>query len=130
MEKRYDGAPFRRVWAIRGSYCRLSSLGLWPNVGGTQYSKGRAVVRRAFDSGGDDELDGQTIRATHTDLLRRNFGEMLRKDFSNPPHELLISTKPEGKWPGPLRRWRLTQKSTASRRKPAPHEASNIVDIF
>src|ERR1700722_19173356 len=100
-QKRYDGASFNQCGRSRIVLPPIS-LGLWQNFGGVNvFETGRAVIRRAFDRG-----------VTHFDLANNyglpygsaeeNFGEILRKDFSDHRNELLISTKAGwDMWPGP-----------------------------
>ena len=99
--KRYDEAVFRRC-GRSGIVLPPVSLGLWQNFGGVDiFETGRAVIRRAFDSG-----------VTHFDLANNygppygsaeeNFGHILRKDFRDHRNELLISSKAGwDMWPGP-----------------------------
>jgi L-glyceraldehyde 3-phosphate reductase len=101
VEKRYDGAQFRRCGRF-GLVLPPISLGLWQNFGGADvFETGRAVIRRAFDRG-----------LTHFDLANNygppygsaeeNFGNILRKDFGSRRNELVISTKAGwDMWPGP-----------------------------
>lgn len=98
---RYDNAIYRRC-GRSALVLPPISLGLWQNFGGVDvFETGRAMVRRAFDSG-----------VTHFDLANNygppygsaeeNFGEILRKDFRGLRNELLISTKAGwDMWPGP-----------------------------
>lgn len=99
--KRYEQATFRRCGGS-GLVLPPISLGLWQNFGGDDvFETGRAVVRRAFDRG-----------VTHFDLANNygppygsaeeNFGQFLKKDFSNVRDELIISSKAGwDMWPGP-----------------------------
>jgi L-glyceraldehyde 3-phosphate reductase len=128
--KRYDGAQFRRC-GRSGIDLPPVSLGLWQNFGGADvFETGRAVVRRAFDRA-----------VTHFDLANNygppygsaeeNFGEILRKDFCNHRHELLISSKAGwDMWPGPYgiggsRKYLLTSLEESLRRM-----GLDYVDIF
>ena len=128
--KRYDAATFRRC-GRSGIDLPPVSLGLWQNFGGADvFETGRAVVRRAFDRG-----------VTHFDLANNygppygsaeeNFGEILRKDFRDYRHELLISTKAGwDMWPGPYglggsRKYLLTSLDESLRRM-----GLDYVDIF
>src|SRR5580692_8983262 len=128
--KRYDGAQFRRC-GRSGIDLPPVSLGLWQNFGGADvFEAGRAVVRRAFDRA-----------VTHFDLANNygppygsaeeNFGEILRKDFRNLRHELLISSKAGwDMWPGPYgiggsRKYLLTSLEESLRRM-----GLDYVDIF
>jgi L-glyceraldehyde 3-phosphate reductase len=99
--KRYEAAEYRRC-GRSGIVLPPISLGLWQNFGGVDaFETGRSMVRRAFDRG-----------VTHFDLANNygppygsaeeNFGEILRKDFSNYRNELVISSKAGwDMWPGP-----------------------------
>jgi L-glyceraldehyde 3-phosphate reductase len=128
--KRYDGAQFRRC-GRSGIVLPPVSLGLWQNFGGADvFETGRAVVRRAFDRA-----------VTHFDLANNygppygsaeeNFGEILRKDFRNHRHELLISSKAGwDMWPGPYgiggsRKYLLTSLEESLQRM-----GLDYVDIF
>jgi L-glyceraldehyde 3-phosphate reductase len=128
--KRYDGAQFRRC-GRSGIDLPPVSLGLWQNFGGADvFETGRAVVRRAFDRA-----------VTHFDLANNygppygsaeeNFGEILRKDFRDHRHELLISSKAGwDMWPGPYgiggsRKYLLTSLEESLRRM-----GLEYVDIF
>jgi L-glyceraldehyde 3-phosphate reductase len=128
--KRYDGAQFRRC-GRSGIDLPPVSLGLWQNFGGTDiFETGRSVVRRAFDRA-----------VTHFDLANNygppygsaeeNFGEILRKDFRDHRHELLISSKAGwDMWPGPYgiggsRKYLLTSLEESLRRM-----GLDYVDIF
>lgn len=78
------------------------SLGLWHNFGDDKpLATQRAIIRRAFDRG-----------VTHFDLANnygpppgsaeRNFGRILREDFSGHRDEMIISSKAGwDMWPGP-----------------------------
>jgi L-glyceraldehyde 3-phosphate reductase len=82
------------------------SLGLWHNFGGVDsLETGRAIIRRAFDSG-----------VTHFDLANNygpppgsaeeNFGRILAADLAAYRDELVISTKAGyPMWPGPYGEW-------------------------
>jgi len=128
--KRYDGAQFRRC-GRSGIVLPPVSLGLWQNFGGADvFETGRAIVRRAFDRA-----------VTHFDLANNygppygsaeeNFGEILRKDFRDHRHELLISSKAGwDMWPGPYgiggsRKYLLTSLEESLRRM-----GLDYVDIF
>ena len=128
--KRYDADQFRRC-GRSGIVLPPVSLGLWQNFGGADiFETGRAIVRRAFDRG-----------VTHFDLANNygppygsaeeNFGDILRKDFLEYRHELLISTKAGwDMWPGPYgvggsRKYLLTSLEESLRRM-----GLDYVDIF
>jgi len=99
---RYDGRmPYRRC-GRSGLDLPIVSLGLWQNFGGADvFETGRAILRRAFDSG-----------VTHFDLANNygppygsaeeNFGRILAADFRAHRDELIVSTKAGyDMWPGP-----------------------------
>jgi L-glyceraldehyde 3-phosphate reductase len=98
---RYDGREYRPV-GRSGLKLPPISLGLWQNFGGVDvFETGRAVVRRAFDSG-----------VTHFDLANNygppygsaeeTFGLILDKDFRSYRDEMIISSKAGwDMWPGP-----------------------------
>jgi L-glyceraldehyde 3-phosphate reductase len=129
-EKRYDGALFNRC-GRSGIVLPPISLGLWQNFGGVNvFETGRAVIRRAFDRG-----------VTHFDLANNygppygsaeeNFGEILRKDFSNLRHELLISTKAGwDMWPGPYGLGGSRKYMLASLDESLARMGLEYVDIF
>jgi L-glyceraldehyde 3-phosphate reductase len=100
--ERYDGRmPYRRVgrWGLE---LPAVSLGMWHNFGDDiPLERQQAILRRAFDLG-----------VTHFDLANnygppygsaeRNFGSILRRDFTAYRDELVISTKAGwDMWPGP-----------------------------
>jgi L-glyceraldehyde 3-phosphate reductase len=129
-EKRYDGALFNRC-GRSGIVLPPISLGLWQNFGGVNvFETGRAVIRRAFDRG-----------VTHFDLANNygppygsaeeNFGEILRKDFSNHRNELLISTKAGwDMWPGPYGLGGSRKYMLASLDESLQRMGLEYVDIF
>ncbi|HET7278819.1 MAG TPA: L-glyceraldehyde 3-phosphate reductase [Dermatophilaceae bacterium] len=99
---RYEASmPYRRVgrWGLE---LPAISLGLWHNFGDdVPLERQQAILRRAFDLG-----------VTHFDLANnygppygsaeRNFGSILKRDFTAYRDELVISTKAGwDMWPGP-----------------------------
>ena len=100
-EKRYDKMNYRRT-GNSGLLLPEISLGLWHNFGDhDNFKNARNLLKCAFDNG-----------ITHFDLANnygpepgsaeRNFGKILKKDFSTYRDELIISTKAGyGMWPGP-----------------------------
>ena len=98
---RYGHASFRRC-GQSGVQLPLISLGLWQNFGGVNvFEDGRAILRRAFDSG-----------LTHFDLANNygppygsaeeNLGKVMKLDFASHRDELMISSKAGwDMWPGP-----------------------------
>ena len=100
-EKRYEKMNYRRT-GNSGLLLPELSLGLWHNFGDNDnFKNARNLLKCAFDNG-----------ITHFDLANnygpapgsaeRNFGKILKKDFSAYRDELIISTKAGyGMWPGP-----------------------------
>jgi len=98
---RYELMKYRRA-GKSGLKLPVISLGLWHNFGGVDvFQNGRAMIRKAFDSG-----------ITHFDLANNygppagsaeeSFGQILKKDFSAYRDEMIISTKAGYyMWPGP-----------------------------
>lgn len=107
------------------------SLGLWHNFGGhDSYENGRALVRRAFDSG-----------ITHFDLANNygpppgsaeeNFGRMLKQDFAGYRDEMVISSKAGYlMWPGPYGEWGSKKYLVASLDQSLRRMGLDYVDIF
>ena len=100
-DHRYDRMPYRRC-GRSGLQLPPLSLGLWHKFGDDRpMATQRAILHRAFDLG-----------ITHFDLANNygppygaaeaNFGRVLREDFAQHRHELVISTKAGwDMWPGP-----------------------------
>jgi len=100
-KNRYELMKYRRA-GKSGLKLPVISLGLWHNFGGVDvFQNGRAMIRKAFDSG-----------ITHFDLANNygppagsaeeSFGQILKKDFSAYRDEMIISTKAGYyMWPGP-----------------------------
>ena len=100
-ENRYDKMNYRRT-GNSGLLLPELSLGLWHNFGDDDsFKNARKLLKTAFDNG-----------ITHFDLANnygpapgsaeKNFGKILKKDFSSYRDELIISTKAGyGMWPGP-----------------------------
>jgi L-glyceraldehyde 3-phosphate reductase len=100
-ENRYEKMNYRKT-GNSGLLLPELSLGLWHNFGDDDnFKNARNLLKCAFDNG-----------ITHFDLANnygpapgsaeRNFGKILKKDFSSYRDELIISTKAGyGMWPGP-----------------------------
>jgi L-glyceraldehyde 3-phosphate reductase len=78
------------------------SLGLWHNFGDERpLDVERAILRRAFDRG-VTHFDLANNYGTPYGSAEKNFGRLLREDFSGLRDELVISTKAGwDMWPGP-----------------------------
>jgi L-glyceraldehyde 3-phosphate reductase len=100
-ENRYEKMNYRKT-GNSGLLLPELSLGLWHNFGDDDnFKNARNLLKCAFDNG-----------ITHFDLANnygpapgsaeRNFGKILKKDFSSYRDELIISTKAGYEmWPGP-----------------------------
>ncbi len=130
QQHRYDTMIYRRL-GQSGLRLPIISLGFWHNFGGVDlYETGRALARRAFDSG-----------ITHFDLANNygpppgsaeeNFGRMLRDDFAPYRDELIISTKAGwDMWPGPYGNFGSKKHLTASLDQSLKRMGLEYVDIF
>mgnify|MGYP001291877503 FL=1 len=104
-EKRYETMKYHRCGAS-GLMLPELSLGLWHNFGDTGvYENMKQMCFTAFDNG-----------ITHFDLANnygpqpgsaeKNFGKILREEFSAYRDELIVSTKAGyDMWPGPYGNW-------------------------
>ncbi len=127
---RYERIPYRRC-GRSGLRLPELSLGLWHNFGDDRSIEGqRAILRRAFDLG-----------VTHFDLANnygppygaaeRNFGRILREDFTPYRDELVISTKAGyDMWPGPYGEWGSRKYLLASLDQSLDRMGLDYVDIF
>jgi L-glyceraldehyde 3-phosphate reductase len=109
----------------------LVSLGLWHNFGGVDvFENGRALLRKAFDSG-----------ITHFDLANNygpppgtaeeNFGNIMKKDFRPFRDEMVISTKAGYKmWDGPYGEWGSRKYLLSSLDQSLKRMKLDYVDIF
>ncbi len=107
------------------------SLGLWHNFGGVDvYENYRKILWKAFDSG-----------ITHFDLANnygppdgsaeKNFGRILKEDFSSYRDEMIISTKAGYyMWPGPYGEWGSRKYLLASLDQSLKRMGLEYVDIF
>lgn len=107
------------------------SLGLWHNFGGVDnFETYRQILWKAFDAG-----------ITHFDLANNygpppgsaeeNFGNILKKDFSNHRDELIISTKAGyTMWDGPYGDWGSRKYLLSSLDQSLKRMDLDYVDIF
>jgi L-glyceraldehyde 3-phosphate reductase len=129
-ENRYEILEYRRS-GRSGLKLPLVSLGLWHNFGGVDaFENGRAMVRRAFDLG-----------ITHFDLANNygpppgsaeeNFGKIMKLDFHNHRHEMVISTKAGyWMWNGPYGEWGSRKYLISSLDQSLKRMGLDYVDIF
>ncbi len=127
---RYSKLAYRRS-GRSGLELPAISLGLWQNFGGVDaFETGRAVLRRAFDSG-----------ITHFDLANNygpppgsaeeNFGKVLATDFKPYRDEMIISTKAGYRmWPGPYGEWGSRKYLLSSLDQSLRRMGLDHVDIF
>jgi L-glyceraldehyde 3-phosphate reductase len=121
---------YRRC-GISGIQLPEISLGLWHNFGGVdEKSNYQQIIWHAFDAG-----------ITHFDLANNygpppgsaetNFGEILKKDFSQHRDELIISTKAGyNMWQGPYGDWGSRKYLLASLDQSLKRMGLDYVDIF
>jgi L-glyceraldehyde 3-phosphate reductase len=121
---------YRRC-GISGIQLPEISLGLWHNFGGVdEKSNYQQIIWHAFDAG-----------ITHFDLANNygpppgsaetNFGEILKKDFSQHRDELIISTKAGyTMWQGPYGDWGSRKYLLASLDQSLKRMGLDYVDIF
>jgi L-glyceraldehyde 3-phosphate reductase len=129
-DDRYEQMTYRRS-GQSGLLLPAISLGLWHNFGHDRpLDTGRAILRRAFDSG-----------ITHFDLANNygppygsaeeNFGRIFAADFAPFRDELIISTKAGyDMWPGPYGEWGSRKYLLASLDQSLHRMGLDYVDIF
>jgi L-glyceraldehyde 3-phosphate reductase len=128
--ERYTDMLYRRT-GKSGVLLPAISLGLWHNFGGVDnFENGRAILRKAFDSG-----------ITHFDLANNygppagsaeeNFGKILARDFISYRDEMIISTKAGYQmWPGPYGEWGSRKYLVSSLNQSLKRMGLEYVDIF
>ena len=129
-EKRYERMQYNRC-GNSGLKLPKASLGLWHNFGdNSDYENMKAMCFTAFDSG-----------ITHFDLANnygpapgsaeRNFGRILREEFSSYRDELIVSTKAGyDMWEGPYGNWGSKKYLVASLDQSLERLGLDYVDIF
>lgn len=127
---RYEQMVYKRC-GNSGIKLPLISLGLWHNFGEVDvFNDFRKIIHRAFDAG-----------ITHFDLANnygppygsaeKNFGLILKNDFSGYRDELLISTKAGwDMWPGPYGEFGSRKYLLASLDQSLKRMQVDYVDIF
>jgi L-glyceraldehyde 3-phosphate reductase len=129
-EARYENMKYNRC-GKSGLLLPALSLGLWHNFGDTgNYDNMKQMCFTAFDNG-----------ITHFDLANnygpeygsaeRNFGKILRENFSGYRDELIVSTKAGyDMWPGPYGNWGSRKYLIASLDQSLQRMGLDYVDIF
>jgi len=127
---RYEQMTYKRC-GCSGIKLPIISLGLWHNFGDVDVMENyRKILWKAFDSG-----------ITHFDLANnygppygsaeKNFGQILKKDFSSYRDELLISSKAGwDMWPGPYGNFGSRKYLLASLDQSLKRMQIDYVDIF
>ncbi len=129
-EERYDTMKYRRC-GNSGVLLPAISLGLWHNFGGVDvFENGRAMLRKAFDSG-----------ITHFDLANNygpppgsaevNFGRVMKLDFEPYRDQMFISSKAGYlMWPGPYGEWGSRKYLISSLDQSLKRMGLEYVDLF
>ncbi|QOD61586.1 aldo/keto reductase [Polaribacter haliotis] len=129
-ENRYEKMKYRRT-GNSGLLLPEISLGLWHNFGDDDnFKNSRNLLKCAFDNG-----------ITHFDLANnygpppgsaeKNFGKILKKDFSAYRDELIISSKAGYKmWEGPYGEWGSKKYLVSSLDQSLKRMNLDYVDIF
>jgi L-glyceraldehyde 3-phosphate reductase len=122
--------PYRRC-GRSGIQLPEISLGLWHNFGDDRpIETQRAILRRAFDLG-VTHFDLANNYGTPYGSAERNFGRLLREDFSQYRDELIISTKAGwDMWPGPYGEFGSRKYLLASLDQSLARMGLDYVDIF
>lgn len=107
------------------------SLGLWHNFGGVDnFENGRAIIRRAFDSG-VNHFDLANNYGPPAGSAEENFGKVLDLDFRPYRDQMLISTKAGYyMWSGPYGEWGSRKYLVSSLDQSLKRMHLDYVDIF
>ena len=129
-ETRYDSMIYRRC-GNSGLQLPAVSLGLWHNFGDTgDFSNMKRLLHTAFDSG-ICHFDLANNYGPEAGAAERNFGRILKEDFSGYRDEILISTKAGyPMWPGPYGNWGSRKYLLASLDQSLERMGIDYVDIF
>ncbi|SEH02777.1 L-glyceraldehyde 3-phosphate reductase [Nonomuraea solani] len=129
-DQRYERQPYNRS-GRSGLKLPAVSLGLWHNFGDDRpIENSRAILRRAFDLG-VSHFDLANNYGVPYGSAERNFGRIMREDFTPYRDELIISTKAGyDMWPGPYGEWGSRKYVLASLDQSLKRMGLDYVDIF
>lgn len=127
---RYNSMIYRRS-GKSGILLPSISLGLWHNFGGVDnFENGRAIIRRAFDSG-VNHFDLANNYGPPAGSAEENFGKVLDLDFRPYRDQMLISTKAGYyMWSGPYGEWGSRKYLVSSLDQSLKRMHLDYVDIF
>jgi len=127
---RYNTMIYRRS-GKSGILLPSISLGLWHNFGGVDnFENGRAIIRRAFDSG-VNHFDLANNYGPPAGSAEENFGKVLDLDFRPYRDQMLISTKAGYyMWSGPYGEWGSRKYLISSLDQSLKRMHLDYVDIF
>lgn len=130
QDTRYDTMEYKNS-GKSGLKLPLLSLGLWHNFGDTgNYDNMKAMCFTAFDNG-ITHFDLANNYGPEAGSAERNFGNILKEEFSSYRDELLISTKAGyGMWPGPYGDWGSRKYLISSLDQSLKRMGLEYVDIF
>ena len=127
---RYDSMTYKNS-GNSGLKLPLVSLGLWHNFGDTgNYDNMKAMCFTAFDNG-ITHFDLANNYGPEAGSAERNFGKILKEEFSAYRDEILVTTKAGyGMWEGPYGDWGSRKYLIASLNQSLSRLGLDYVDIF
>ncbi len=128
--KRYDGMEYNRL-GDSGLKLPAVSLGLWHNFGdNASYESMTEMCKAAFDNG-ITHFDLANNYGPEAGAAERNFGKILKNEFSAYRDEMIISTKAGYyMWPGPYGDFGSRKYLIASLDQSLKRMGLDYVDIF
>lgn len=129
-DRRYETMQYRRCGSS-GLKLPALSLGLWHNFGDAgNFENMRNMCRTAF-SHGITHFDLANNYGPEAGSAERNFGRILKEDFSSYRDEILVSTKAGYfMWDGPYGDWGSRKYLIASLDRSLQRLGLDYVDIF
>lgn len=127
---RYDKMAYNRT-GKSGLKLPAVSMGLWHNFGdNADYENMRVLCHTAFDNG-ITHFDLANNYGPEPGAAERNFGKILKQDFSAYRDELVISTKAGyDMWEGPYGNWGSRKYLLASLDQSLSRMGLDYVDIY